>query len=71
MNNQEKEKKAGEKTEAEMTIKEMEEALKRKKLSEALAKKANKQTRDFDESMLGVCQTCHVPIYQGSRRTHL
>lgn len=37
----------------------------KKHLEEELAKKANKQTRDFDESMLGVCHTCHVPIYYG------
>ena len=51
--------------EREPTIKELEEQLRRKKLKEELAKKANKQSRDFDESMLGVCHTCHVPIYYG------
>src|SRR6185437_2975108 len=49
----------------EPTIKELEEQLRRKRLQEELAKKAQKQTRDFDESMLAVCQTCHVPIYVG------
>ena len=49
----------------EPTIKELEEQLRRKKLKEELAKKANKQSRDFDESMLGVCHTCHVPVYFG------
>ncbi|CAG8764256.1 17525_t:CDS:1, partial [Funneliformis caledonium] len=43
---------------------EAEEQLRRKRLQEELAKKAQKQTRDFDESMLAVCQTCHVPIYE-------
>lgn len=51
--------------EKELTIKELEEKLRRKRLEEELAKKAQKQTRDFDESMLAVCQTCHVPIYVG------
>lgn len=54
-----------EKTAEEMTLKELEAAVRRKKLKEELAKKANKQTRDFDESMLGVCHTCHVPVYYG------
>ena len=49
----------------EPTIKELEEQLRRKKLKEELAKKATKQSRDFDESMLGVCHTCHVPVYYG------
>ncbi|MCE8159241.1 MAG: hypothetical protein I3270_01540 [Candidatus Moeniiplasma glomeromycotorum] len=49
----------------EPTIRELEEQLRRKKLKEELAKKANKQSRDYDESMLGVCHTCHVPIYYG------
>ncbi|CAI2167682.1 18445_t:CDS:2 [Funneliformis geosporum] len=51
--------------ERELTLEELREKLQRKKLEEELAKKARKQTRDFDESMLGVCHTCHVPIYYG------
>ncbi|MCE8163549.1 MAG: hypothetical protein I3273_03670 [Candidatus Moeniiplasma glomeromycotorum] len=51
--------------EKEPTIRELEEQLRRKKLKEELAKKARKQTRDYDESMLGVCHTCHVPVYYG------
>ncbi|CAG8541896.1 312_t:CDS:2 [Cetraspora pellucida] len=43
----------------ELTIEQLEEKLRRKQLEEKLKEKHR------DSSILGVCQTCHVPIYHG------
>ena len=56
---------SGSDKEPEPTLEELREKLEKKRLLEELAKKGTKQTREHDESIIGVCKTCHFPIYYG------
>jgi len=51
--------------EPEPTLEELREKVEKKRLLEELAKKGSKQSRTHDESIVGVCKTCHFPIYYG------
>ncbi|MCE8167425.1 MAG: hypothetical protein I3273_00325 [Candidatus Moeniiplasma glomeromycotorum] len=52
-------KKTEDSTEKELSLDELREKLARKELEEKLKEK------HVDTSLIGVCQTCHIPIYHG------